>query len=295
MATPDDQTPPQDAEEEESGIQKTLGECCLCRVLAPISIPALESRRHQVLNLAHLLCLVGMILAGIGFFGGYSWGTTLSYLSWATLNGRKGNAHAGVKWICRDFDHPKDSAEFVQKHNQRHFDSSSNPHSWARPWVRWDPPMKLATDYFLSPVSFVQEEHWKCQTWEEFNCGDKADPSLCEACRGSATGIAFSVVTAFVTYYLFKTKADARLAGLDSPFVKGTACLSGLAGGGNFLIAVLGFYNSCFHMAEKNSSDYTVRPGFSLICITIAAFLKVLVGVLHLGLRVEKSGKKSSV
>jgi hypothetical protein len=272
MKKPDEHTPLQhkstmeeieeaaeEAKEAKSWMERTIGDCCIFRLLAPISFATLENDRHEVLQDAHVFCLAGVVFAAIGFFGGFSWGTTLRYLAWMNITSPNGEAHAGVHWVCWDFHDPGSTS-----------------------------PGQISVNPENMPM--LMQHRWECQTWEEFNCSQKADPASCQVCKSSAIGIAFSLFIAFVTYFGFKQKTDDRLEGRDSNFVKGVAVFSAFGGGLNFLVLVIGFYCSCFHMAD-NMHGVSVRPGIGFVCISISAVVKLLVGFLHLGLPVESSAK----
>lgn len=140
------------------------------------------------------------------------------------------------------------------------------------------------------------ESGWKCKLWSEAECSKlpvEAAISGCKICKGESIGIAFSVVTALITYFAFYHKTNARLNGNDSNLVKFGAVASALIGGTNFLLATFSYWSSCIiHLNQLPGT--TVYPGIGLVCVSIAAVLKVLMGVMHLGLPVERSDSKKT-
>lgn len=90
------ETTPLQEEKEETGI----GGCLCCRTVAPIRFGVLESNRHQVLQIAHMLCAVSLFLMAVGFIGAYSSGAVLSIFSWLTIYGKNGKSFAGVRHVC---------------------------------------------------------------------------------------------------------------------------------------------------------------------------------------------------
>mmetsp|Transcript_16672 Transcript_16672/g.35324 ORF Transcript_16672/g.35324 Transcript_16672/m.35324 type:complete len:238 (-) Transcript_16672:92-805(-) len=94
-ASANEATPLQE-DKEESGI----GNCLCCRIVAPIRFGFLGNNRRKALQLAHCVCAFSLLLMTIGFFGAYSSGHVLSYVSWMTFHGPNGIGYAGVRSVC---------------------------------------------------------------------------------------------------------------------------------------------------------------------------------------------------
>jgi len=243
---------------EEEGVHGYLGSFICCRTVAPISVPFLQQNRQQILHVAHVLCAFALLLSFLAYWGGFAWGNTLARLSWVTVHGPLGTAHAGVKWLCWDLPSPPEEGTFGD--GQGAFGDGHGT-------------------------------YWRCETWVEFDCSKSpAGKEACELCKVQAHALTFSVFMAVGTFYSFYTKTGERLNGHDSNFTKFMACFSALIGGTNFLVAILSYWHSCVFSAGE--SDLRVHAGVGLICMSFAAVLKVLMGLVHLGLPVEHSDKK---
>lgn len=244
---------------EEEGFHGYLGSFICCRMVAPISFPALQNKRQQVLSIAHYLCAFALFLSFLSFWGGFSWGNTLSYLPWVTVVGPEGKGYAGVKWVC------------------------------------WDLPSPPAEGTFGDGQGAYGDGHgsfWRCETWATFDCAEfTVGVDQCKMCKNQAHAIMFSVFMAVFTFYSFYKKTNERQDGNDSNFTKFMACFSALLGGTNFAIAMLTYWNYCVFSAGALSLQ--VRSGPGLIFMIVAAVLKVFMGLVHLGLPVENSEKKS--
>lgn len=262
-------TPLQDAGEE----QGFPGGFFCCRKLAPVSFPPLAKQRKRVLYAAHCLAALGVALSAAAFIGAYSWGTTLSWLSWVTLKSPEGSGHAGVHWVC--WNKPMDAAGAA---NGVTSDPNFSHHDVA---------------------SFIQgHSRWQCKSWADYDCAkSKVGQAPCEECKVQSMGIAVSVFIGLITYASFLKKTDARLKGDDSNFTKFMAVFSALVGGTNFLTAVIAYWYTCIvHVDGDGPGGKTrVHAGAGLVFISIAAVLKVFMGLLHLGLPVEKSTDKQTV
>lgn len=239
-------------EVEEVGIHAYLGSFICCRVLAPISVPFLEENRHQVLHICQGLCAVALFFSIVSFWGAFAHTTTLARLSWVTVHSPNGVAHAGVKWICYDLPSAPPDGTFGQAQIS---------------------------------VETGDGSFWKCKTWQEFNCSESPEETACQMCQNEANAIICSVLFAVGAFYSFYQKTRERLNGQDSNFTKFMACFAALISGTNFFLAILSYASSC--VLHSANSDVHVHAGPGLICMVVAALLKVLGGVVHLCLPVE--------
>lgn len=248
---------------EEEGYQAYLGGFTPCVKLAPVSFAFLQNNRKMALYIAHFVCLFCVILSVVSFWGAFSHTTTLASIPWAALDGPTGKANAGVKWVCWDLPDPPPKGTF-----------------WGD-----------GTDFV------VKTKHggfWECQTWYDFDCTQSpSGADACESCKHQTKTIAFSVFMAVSSFWGFYSQTGQREHGEDSNYVKFMACFSCLVGGTNFLVSILTYWYTCIYSAQKLGLD--VSPGLGLKCMLIAAFLKVVMGVVHLGLPVENTSKKADV
>lgn len=253
---PDEKTPLQDIEEEgfQKGLDTVMGGFICCRVLAPISAVWCEKRRHQLLYIGHFLCAIGAVMCCLAYAGAVAWGDTLSHLSWIRVHSPVGSGYAGVVWVCFE--------------NEDRYQGG----------ITADPR-------FTHRYSFLQEEmDWKCESWREYHCEDKHS-SACQKCKMNQIGIIFSGMVACFTYFSFYHHTDQRLIGNDSSFTKFRAVTSALIGSVNFMITTQLYWWSCVSAAETTGT--TARAGTGLILMYIATVTKILMGVVHLGLKVE--------
>lgn len=240
----------------EEGFNDYLGSFICCRTLAPVQFSALQQNRQQVLRVTHWLCAISVLLSVIAYWGGFAHTDTLSRLSWITVHGPQGTAYAGVRWICYD--------------------------------LPSEPPEGTFGDRVSGTYKTSEGSYWRCETWAEFDCATSpAGEAACSLCKVQAHGIVFSVMLAGYTAYSFYKTTGQRLDGDDSNWTKFSACNAALIGGTNFLLAMLSYWKSCVLSAHE--SDLHVHTGVGLVCILIAAVLKVPMGLVHLGLPVEKS------
>lgn len=142
-------------------------------------------------------------------------------------------------------------------------------------------------------MSLLQGTAWKCAKWSEVDCtiampwqhSAEAQESYCGLCKSSSTGLKFTVFISVFTYFMFAKNTHARLMGRDSNWTKFIACFASLLAGMNFLVAIVAYWQGCVGPLDSNAG-----PG--LICMTIAAVLKIGVGFIHLSLPVEHGPKK---
>lgn len=135
--------------------------------------------------------------------------------------------------------------------------------------------------------SFLQGAEWKCGSLKTIDCSmlSREQESYCGLCKSSSTALTFTVFISLFTYYGFFKKTSARLNGEDSSFTKFMACFAALIAGVNFLAAITAYWKACIGSLAAS------HPGPGLICMTVAAVLKVLMGFVHLCLPVERGSK----
>mmetsp|Transcript_149683 Transcript_149683/g.480603 ORF Transcript_149683/g.480603 Transcript_149683/m.480603 type:complete len:126 (-) Transcript_149683:105-482(-) len=116
--------------------------------------------------------------------------------------------------------------------------------------------------------------------------------AACEECKRESVDIAISVGVAVVTSLTFYRKTNARLNDQDSNCTKFMACFAAFVGGVNFLVAVLSYWDSCVTAIDQLPKA-EAKQGVGLICILISAVLKVLMGIVHIGLPVHHPEEKN--
>lgn len=242
---------------QEEGVDGYLGNLIPCRILAPISLAILQDNRKKILYIAHGLCGLAVVLAFLAFWGSRAWGNTLANLGWVTLHSAKGTAYAGVTFVCWDL--PEAPPEGTFGDGTGAFGDGKG--TW-----------------------------WRCETWHEFDCSKSpAGKAACDSCKTQAITIWFSVLMSVYSFYEFLKQTMQRFTGHDSNYTKFMACFAALIGGMNFLISMLTYWRSC--VLSSQAVDIRILPGNGLRCMCIAAFVKVLMGLVHLGLPVEKPEK----
>jgi len=283
--SPDERTPLQDLEEE-GGVDATMGGFICCRAMAPCSIRAFERSREDVLNIGHFICAIGAFITLLAYCGAFAWGDTLSYLSWAKHHGPEGDGYAGVWWICFA-DNPIVQESILTKPKHGH----------------------ISTSFLIQGKDHL----WACKSWAELDCDGNKD--LCKECKRQSYGIVISGFVAVVTYFMFSYAitpgtyflrwedperismfyiyTDARLKGTDSNYTKFKAVGSGLFGGVNFLITATLYWYSC--IVSARAAGFDMHAGFGLQLMYVATVLKILMGFVHLFLRVEASKRIMTV
>lgn len=249
--------------ESDEEVEKGLGSYICCRAVASLSVPAFESHRHKLLWTANYLSALGVFLTTLAYIGAFGWGTPLSYLSWTSLEGPRGTVHAGVAWVCYDRSTLEKSMSML-----------GNSESEEEQRERRDRGLLHSPD-------------WHCGSWGIVDCSilPPGREPFCGMCKSSSSALTFTVFISVFTYYGFYKKTHKRLNGEDCNFTKFMACFCTLVAGVNFLVAILAYWESCV----RSITDAHAGPG--LICMTISAVLKVLMGFIHLGLPVEHASK----
>mmetsp|Transcript_73061 Transcript_73061/g.138108 ORF Transcript_73061/g.138108 Transcript_73061/m.138108 type:complete len:244 (+) Transcript_73061:87-818(+) len=134
---------------------------------------------------------------------------------------------------------------------------------------------------------------WKCEPWSEFDCSHSPLPDACALCKHEAIHLTLTMMVAIFTFYTCYKKTDERMKGKDSNFTKFTVITNALIGGANFSLAIWAYWQSC--ILSSLAGTTTASPGLGLWCISVAAVLKVLVGVISVGVPVDKSAVKDVV
>lgn len=139
-------------------------------------------------------------------------------------------------------------------------------------------------------------ENWECEMWQDFECADHGGAG-CHVCKVVSMEIYLAVLMSVFAFYTFHTNNDKRLHGQDSNWGKFCVCGAALFGGTNFLVSMIGYWRSCVGSGEAMSekAQITAQAGPGLICITVAAGLKIIVGVMQLGIPVERHPEKVPV
>lgn len=115
-------------------------------------------------------------------------------------------------------------------------------------------------------------------------------PTACEVCQATTDGVLIPVIVAVLTYVTFGHNTMRRYNGDDSHRVKVMSCFAGLFGGLNFLSILVCYWHSCVRV-QAMEEGRQAHMGVGLLCIGIgASLLKIVCGVLHLGLPVEDDG-----
>merc|ERR1719487_37705 len=234
--------------------------------------------------MSHVASAIGVVLTMLAVVGAYSYGDTLSYLSWVQVHTPQGEAHGGVLYLCWDTaiadQGEKSNAGQGEKTNAKMGGVTVDPkhtHGY-RPGslVQFGEPagtkledkvVESEMGYWGAPSKF-SVGNWDCSTWQDFKCGT----TPCKACKYASLGLTFSAFIGLLSYIAFYKHCDERLLGKDSNFVKFVTVASAIIGGSNFLCSVFGYWNSCVIIA-KSLEDSVVRAGWGLWCITAAAVL----------------------
>mmetsp|Transcript_79222 Transcript_79222/g.124935 ORF Transcript_79222/g.124935 Transcript_79222/m.124935 type:complete len:105 (-) Transcript_79222:109-423(-) len=95
----------------------------------------------------------------------------------------------------------------------------------------------------------------------------------------------------FSFYGLFSTTGQ-RLNGEDSKYVKFMAVFSCAWGGGNFLYTVGVWWWTCILSVDVRG--WKIKTGIALWLMLVAAVFKVVMGFVHLGLRVEQKAEEKT-
>jgi len=257
-------------EEIKEEVEDWLGEFICCRKLAPVTIPVLEKNRHKVLYTTHILCIFCVLLSAVAFVGAFSYGDTLSRLSWVSLHTPEADGHAGVVYKC--WDEPA-VVDKIPSKGVRGKVTVDPRHSWQQ-------------------TSFLQGDmpHHECAYWHQTDCSaEKIDRGSCIGCKHY---VFHSIISVFVSVFSamgFAYHTDRRMNGHDGNWDKFVACASALVGGTNFLFIVLGYWYTCVVLIS--SEGVHASPGVGLVAAIVATVLKIFMGVLHLGLPVKKSLK----
>jgi len=249
-----------------------LGKWICCRKIAHVSIPVLEKNRQKVLYTTHILCGFCIVLSIVGFIGAFAYGETLSRFSWVSLQSSQASGHAGVIYKC--WEQPNGSTPETGRPNK----AGKKGRVTVDPRLNW------------RDASFLQgSTHYQCDAWYDKKCSLSRDKPQCEACRHAAIAITLSAFISLFSVIAFSFHTDRRSNGNDGNWEKFVTIASALLGGTNFLFLTLGYWYSC--VADVESSGIDARPGVGLIAITAATILKIFMGILHLGLPVQKHRK----
>jgi len=224
---------------------------CCCRAIAEFEIPFLARKREQVLRNCLVISCAGFGLAVLGFLGGYSSGTILKALPWAIWRRSDGAvAYAGVRWACNG---------------------------------------TAGSKLLRSGIHAVSlDEPANCTKWSSMDCTSVEDDLTCSLCQNTAQVTVVPVALTVIAYLLFTNHARQRYIGKDSAQHKVMACFSAFFGGFNFLGTMVTYWQSCVKTAADDPDNHATL-GAGLLCMMIGATgLKVLVGLLQLGVPVEE-------
>lgn len=254
-------------------IQDEIGNCFCCRKLAPIRFNILQKNRRFVMKFTHYLCMFAIAVNAIGFWGAFSHGTTLKYLSWLRIYTPRGEMYGGVIHMCANFDGR--SAQQAAKAGSVTVD-----------------PKHTAHPKHAVPINFLEAtaDELVCRKWGEIDCESEfrgRRSSYCTVCASQSYHVAFSIFVGLVSYIMYFNNNDKRYNGDDSNLTKFSCCASAIGNGLSLSLNLFVYWNYCVHVASTMPrTEIYVGPGF--ILVLIATFLKFCMGVVHVGLPVQR-------
>lgn len=220
-----------------------------------ISLPALEKRRAAVLPLLGMMSLAGLLLSIISLVGGFSDGETLAHLSWVNIVGHAGKQeYTGIRYLC--------------VRHAEHDDFSLNCTQWSD--MNCDAPQENCTTLDV-----------RCHT---HNMHLSIQRAQCDECKHHSVILFVPLIFATVMYLTLVRGTFERYRGRDTAFNKCSILGGGVAGGISQMYLVANFFLTCIYSTWKNETfkEVSFGPGFALM--TVATWLKIAVGLLHLGL-----------
>eukprot|EP00929_Paragymnodinium_shiwhaense_P012814 TRINITY_DN120707_c0_g1_i1.p1 TRINITY_DN120707_c0_g1~~TRINITY_DN120707_c0_g1_i1.p1 ORF type:complete len:280 (+),score=46.84 TRINITY_DN120707_c0_g1_i1:101-940(+) len=209
-----------------------------------MSVPALEDNRRKVLQLCGLAVDLGIALSLVSFVGGLG-SSSLEWMGWVQMTKGSSTLLMGLRYYC------------------------------------------------LYNATAVPMVGWQCGHVRDINCdraaaGAAGDEALaartCQHCKPGYMLI--PVAIALLAYFKTLSGTAQRWRGKDTPMNKVGTSASSILGGLAMMGTVLLYRLTCIWAARRAFAidDVSFSLGNGCIFLIIATWLKILVGLVHLGL-----------
>jgi len=120
-----------------------------------------------------------------------------------------------------------------------------------------------------------------CKLWKNVNCRGLSE---CIACQSESAALFLPMLITTLAYLKLMVYSVQRCKGKESAFSKVTTIIGCLVGGLSSLYTIQSYYTTCIPAAHKNGA-LAVSQGNGLLCMWTGTWIKILLGILHAGIR----------
>jgi len=221
--------------------------------LSDISVAMLERRRLFVLDAIMVLTGSGIVLSALAMIGGLGEGELLANLSWITFWSPVARRYGGIRYMCSE----KQNSAW---HCSRLDDLECN-------------------------ITIMNCTNWLDIACQHRQAMSKVVQAQCTTCRNESQALLFPTIVGSVMYLKILHGTYERHRGRDTAINKLGTVGGSVFGGLATLWIIMVYCNTCVLSAQRNEPGLVAVMGPGFACMALATLMKILVGLLHLGLK----------